>query len=361
MSLAQNTGSSNNVQSKVIDYISNQLCIDPSTYSLFDVCSIKNDVSDTKHAEIVYSNLNYCIFKFNDRYIIKIYNVNFNYDDKTKIYALIYNEELNVAHKIIKNIIKEMDKVQNLIFIYKYTSDNRLNVTNTIKNIKHKPLFSENYKDYIKRYNIIKSYSKSGVTFNTNLLLAGLPGTGKTRFVLDIAVYMNYSIYNLSLSKNHIDKIDGTKNCIFMIEEIDKEMHHDGSFIDPLRVDESQLLCFLDGNIRHSSTILVMTCNDLERVKKNKIFSRKGRINKIYNFGKVSFDQCKHIIDIYYKNTISDEQIMQFFNKLPKKPITTIAILSSFIQENIFNEVAFEDLDIKNIHESETTSGFLYN
>lgn len=343
-------------QLELNDYLKS-IGIDLSEYHL-----VKTSIKfSPKHLEIIYHRFNCMVAKFNGRYIIRLFNKFYNCYDETITYLVVSQDEMPNIYQISKELRKTQQKLINVISINKLGGNGGWICANTAKVKKYKPLISENYLEFVKKHKIISSYKSLGVSFNTNMLLNGPPGTGKTRFIMDIAVHLEYPIYNLRLSKNDIGQVSHFTNCIFMIEEIDKEMSHDGSFIDPLRVDESQLLCFLDGNLRSPSTILVMTCNDLDKVKRNKVFSRKGRINKIYHFGKVTFEQCEHLINMYYKNTISDEQIRQFFDALPKKPMITIAILSAFIQENILNEVAFADLDIKSMINEEAKSYYLYN
>lgn len=343
-------------ETKIGDYFSSQLGIDLADYNLVHMENIPR-----RYHEILYQQPTFSISKFNNRYMVKLFNKNFLVDDSVLSFIVIHKTEMHSVNEITKNMYKALRDVSKIVRVYKLRSGNNAWITaNEIKISKHIPLMSQNYQEFTEKIEIIKSYSKRGVTFNTNMLLSGPPGTGKSRFVTDIAVYLSYPIYSLSIAKNDIEGVANLKKCIFLIEEVDKEMAHDGSFIDPTRVNESQLLCFLDGHIRHPNTILIMTCNDLDKVKRNKVFSRKGRINKIYKFSGITFEQCKYMINLYY-DSISDEQISQFFDSLPKKPMITIAVLSSFIQDNVLNKVAFADLDIKGIHDNEQTSQFLYN
>jgi len=345
-------------QREIIEYFSSKLNIDLTTHGLH-VLTTSVSSKLYKYMNILHQGFNHTIGEINNRYIIILDNKNYSNNDCTLYYSVIKPDEFSITHRIVKEMTEYFNNLDKNISVYKFNCG-RLSLVNTIKAKKYKPLESEFYRDFIRRYKIIKSYDDKGVTFNTNLLITGPPGSGKTRFIMDIAVYLKHNIYNLSMSKNDINSSGNVCNCIFMIEEIDKEMSHDGSFIDPLRIDESQLLCFLDGNVRHSSTILIMTCNDYNRVKRNKIFSRKGRINKVYEFGGITIEQCKHLIGIYYKNTVNDEQIQQFYDRLPKKSVTTIAMLSYYIQESVLNEVAFADLDPKLVYINDSEQSYLY-
>lgn len=353
-----------NEQFEIKQFFSSKLNIDLSLCGLGVISARLYN----KNINILHQGFNHVIGDINDRYIIKLYDKNHSEYDDVSMYIVIKPEELAISGKIVKKMTKYLNNLDTSIYVYKFDG-NKLIIGNTVKTVLYTPLESKYYKDFVRRFEIIKSYDSTGVTFNTNMLLTGPPGSGKTRFVMDIAVHLKYSIYNLSLSKNDIKSAESYSKCIYMIEEIDKEMTHDGAFIDPLRIDESQLLCFLDGNIRSSDTILIMTCNDFERVKRNKIFSRKGRINQIYEFGGITIEQCRHLINLYYNNgrgrvnqdvDITDEQIQQFYDGLPKKSATTIAMLSAYIQESILNEVPFADLDPKLVFIDESSRSSLY-
>lgn len=300
--------------------------------------------------DVLFSTGTCMVAKIGERYFIRYQNRNFSIEDQVICFVLYKTEELGDIEGITKRINKQSRLKSGNINVLKYNKNRGWCTVNTVRIRDHKPINSKMYREFVRRQKVIDSFKETEVYFNTNILLHGPPGSGKTRFIMDIATYIDFDIYHISLNSEDIAAVENNKNCIFVIEEVDKVMGHDGQFIENAKVNESQILCFLDGDVRCKSTVVIMTCNDLDRIMRNPVFSREGRINKIFKFGALTFEQCKHIIDVYYRNTIGDEEIQQFYDRLPKKPIVTIAILSLYIQENVLNELPFSALNPELVH-----------
>lgn len=335
-------------------YVKNKYNFDIDEHHVMNICS-----TNYKSFEIIYSGLFVTILRGCNYYFLVVYNTGFNHGSRQCSYIYLKSSELSDADEIWKRIKKEASSLVGEIYVRRYeASKGSWNIINSIDRDKYEPLRNEFYKSMTKKLDIMKRLQEKSIAFNSNILLSGPPGCGKTRFVLDIAVYLNYHIYYIDVSSGDLSKLNGQENCIFLFEEIDKYLSPDGSFIST-NFNESEILSFMDGIVRHSSTILAMTCNDEERVLSNKILTRENRINTIYRFKGLDFEQCKHILNLYYGTT--DEQAQQFFDALPKKNSLTISVVSAYIQNKILNEVPFEDLNPKEvIVENKTKTSQIY-
>lgn len=313
-------------------------------YSSYEI-SIKSE-----YFTLLMSNFYLNFYSYDNLYILTAKLLENDFSGAIHMYILIKKSEINNATEIEKefklNLNKETISVQRMI-------KGDMEVINEIKRKNYKPLMSDFYKDYVKKSEKIKKFSDKDISFNTNLLLTGPPGTGKTKFVTDIAVYLGYDIVHISLEDISSLRRNNAKT-IYLIEEIDKQLDHNGNFISD-KVNESLVLCFFDGDIRSKQSRLVITCNDKNKLLNNKVLSRRCRLSWEYNFPYINFEQCKHLFNLYYED-VSDSQIEQFYDLMTNKNKMTIAILSEYIQENVFNDVEFDDLDPTRVFDEEKSN-----
>jgi hypothetical protein len=187
----------------------------------------------------------------------------------------------------------------------------------------------------------IKKISKlcsRGIHTNTNIMLHGKPGTGKTRFAISLAVRCKRPVIIVDPRNEFSFGGDGHVNPVFLFEEIDKLLMPNGDFFgEGLLVD--QLLQFLDGGLRPNGSIILMTCNDYERVKNNKVLSRKGRITGEIEFGGITEDDCKFVCGEYYEGA----DHVQLWNQV-KSAKLTISDLSAFVSEGFLTDKSFAEL-----------------
>lgn len=198
------------------------------------------------------------------------------------------------------------------------------------------PIIANEWNRKIKR---CKKLSEAGSKINVNLLLHGEPGTGKTQFATDIAVLseMDLHIVDISNCDSFTGKGDG--ECVFLIEEIDKVLMPDGSFISEIGDRITLLLQFLDGILRPLNSVVMVTCNDLARVKANKVLSRPGRITRYIEFGYTSEIQCQTLSESRYPG----EDYRRLWAIVEPLKVT-IAELSLYVNDAIVDEVPFDDM-----------------
>jgi hypothetical protein len=177
-----------------------------------------------------------------------------------------------------------------------------------------------------------------GVHVNSNIMLHGKPGTGKTRFAISLAIKSRKSISIVDPRNGHSFQAKTVEAPIFLFEEIDKLLMPNGDFCgDGLLVD--QLLQFLDGGLRPPGSVILMTCNDYEKVKRNKVLSRKGRITGEIEFGCIVESDCKFVCDQFYEGA----DHVQLWNQV-KSANLTIADLSAFVSEGFLTDKPFAEL-----------------
>ena len=339
-------------------YMSSELGINKEDYYMEEI-SI-NISFDNTLISTVYGDELVTLYKLRDYYI---YEVRYKYSNPYKSarkMIMIKKEEFINIRSIVKKLEKEVKRLDKVISVNRYDDSTRSWVlSNRIKPKSYKPLISESLNQLVNRLKRINTLTKSGLIFNTNTVLIGPPGTGKTRFVLDVAFSLGLNIYCISTTDSFYKNGSSFERCIFLFEEIDKILDANGDFIDPNSVDVPALLSFIDGINRYKDTILIMTCNDYDRIKKNKVLSRKGRISKVYHFDTITFEQTKHMISPYYPDA-TGVQITQFYTLLPNKSHITIAVLSAFIQDCVIDNTDFANIDAKQITEyiDETGKGY---
>lgn len=183
----------------------------------------------------------------------------------------------------------------------------------------------------------MKKINKAGGNININLLLHGIPGSGKSRFAALIAAKSDMVLRIVNIKDKESLHSDST--CIYLIEEIDKLLMPNGDFVSDSELNVDTVLQFLDGALRPRNSVIVITCNDLARVESNEVLSRKGRITSKIEFDYICEHQCKSVCDIYYDG----HDYLQLWNKI-KSCNVTIAELSTYIGNCIIDDIGFDDM-----------------
>lgn len=163
-----------------------------------------------------------------------------------------------------------------------------------------------------------------------NILLSGKPGTGKSSFVNYVATKLVKNVHILSTNKTSLDRnisvLSALSNEIILIPEIDKLVDVSGNLSD----DYSPIYEFLDGSTSPTGSITIITCNDLNKIKKNKILTRPGRIHMTISFDLISLDEIKYIVNKYYPEYSDYTQFEQYIGKITQAEFNT-AILYNYI------------------------------
>lgn len=209
-----------------------------------------------------------------------------------------------------------------------------------------------------------------GLPNKCNILLSGLPGTGKSSTILTIASYLKKNIYYLSFDKTIETNDDLHKifehvinNCnggIIVVEDIDAEgtFVHKRKFNDEENLNSTKiletkdnklslayLLNLLQGTITPDGLIFIATTNYLERL--DEAFYRDGRFD-------VKIDMKladRYQINKIYKKLIGRDIPNNLLEKIQNDkftPATIIHKIKDYISEEFTDEEILEDLIINN-------------
>ena len=201
-----------------------------------------------------------------------------------------------------------------------------------IKDEVQKSLDNYNNKDLRKRL------SDLGINHKMNLILSGLPGTGKSSLMYAIASHLDKDISTIDFNSNKLsdhsficatNKIP--EGSIFCLEDVDS-LWADRAKKEENRVSFSCILNFLDGIYSKGDLITIITTNHIERLDKALI--RPMRIDNIINFTYCSKYQYQEIFKLIYPDT--DTDVMNNLYKQIKQKKFTTAILQKFFIRFIY-------------------------
>lgn len=186
----------------------------------------------------------------------------------------------------------------------------------------------ENITEYLDNFISSKEkYHKYGRNHKTNLLLTGIPGSGKTSLCKALAMKYGYSIYIMNFNKSMtdaylIDLISDVKdNSIILYEDIDsyftERTAHD------VNVSFSCLINILDGTLSKGSGIInIITTNFPDKL--DSALLRPGRIDKIINF---DYPKKEEVKNAFVSLIGSDENFEPFYSNISKMKISMATII----------------------------------
>jgi len=175
-----------------------------------------------------------------------------------------------------------------------------------------------------------------------NILLHGEPGTGKSTFVECIADKMNRNVEVLPVGNelhlsNILTKLSSAKKSIILMPEIDKILDNEGN---PTH-SENDIYEFLDGSNRPHGSVIIITCNDLSKLKKNKVLSRPGRIHFEFEFTNAQQSDIEYIVKIYFPDFTNFSVFNKYIGKVSHAEFHTAVCQAYIMDKNI------EAIDIK--------------
>jgi len=179
-----------------------------------------------------------------------------------------------------------------------------------------------------------KDYLKYGIPYKINILLYGLPGTGKTSLIFSIASKFNLDVNIIQFHPKITDIIlteaisnVGT-NSILLLEDIDSLfVDRDTSKENKCNISFSGLLNALDGIGRKNKLIIFMTTNYIDKLDKALI--RPGRIDHKFEFTYATVKQ----IELMFKKIVKKKNqhlLPTFLNKIKNYKLTT-AMLQNYL------------------------------
>tara|TARA_Y100000389_G_scaffold68721_1_gene65229 strand:+ start:275 stop:1447 length:1173 start_codon:yes stop_codon:yes gene_type:complete len=251
--------------------------------------------------------------------------------------VIIRNSSIDILDKFI-DIIKNYQDItkpdKNYIKIY-YNLKNSWEFYNTISpqsidNIYLDNKLKKNLIDYIDNFIESKDkYIKFGRLHKINILLYGVPGSGKTCLCKAIAKKYNRDVYIINFSKSLTDEVfiqlisSINKNAIILLEDIDS--YFDKRNALDINVSFSCLINILDGTMsKGNGNILFITANNPENM--DKALLRPGRIDKIYKFDYPDKEIIKYAFDDLVNNNYLD-YFEIFYEKIKKLQLNMSSII----------------------------------
>lgn len=207
----------------------------------------------------------------------------------------ITHDDMEVIESFLQDIVKfEEETEKGMITIY--SGKSRMGYWEKSNALSVQPLHRVYIDDEMKTslvnhidsfYAMEKRYNEFGRTHKLNILLTGVPGSGKTSLVKAISLKYNMKLFVLSLSKEITDDtLSGLFNaaksrCIFLLEDVD------AFFVDREsknnNVSFSALLNLMDGTLsKNNGSMFFLTANNPDRLDSALI--RPGRIDRIVKF-----------------------------------------------------------------------------
>ena len=202
--------------------------------------------------------------------------------------------------------------------------------------------FIDNIENKISKFlteNTKNLYRRLGIPYKLNILLEGLPGTGKTSIITGIA-----SKYNMNMAVLYFDnKMTDTmlmkaftqlsEKTILVLEDIDvlfKERKENDNNKNALTF--SGLINALDGIAAPQNNIIFMTTN--YKCNLDNALIRPGRVDMCVNFTYTKKEQVYKMFKAFYGDNIDSSIINSFIDETKRLKYTT-ATLQQFLFEFI--------------------------
>lgn len=223
----------------------------------------------------------------------------------------------------------------------------------------------DNLIEYIDNFLDMKEkYIKFGRIHKINILLYGVPGSGKTCLCKAIAKKYNIPIYILNFSKSLTDEIfiqlisSIPKKSIILLEDLDSFFEKRNSL--DINISFSCLINILDGTMsKGNGNIIFITANNPSNM--DSALLRPGRIDKILKFNYPEMNTIKEAFDnLVNKNKLKDFD--NFYQKIKKMELNMSSIIDYlFRNPDTFND-NIEELEnqYKQLNEINLNNNNLY-
>jgi len=249
----------------------------------------------------------------------------------------VKNSSIDILDKFVR-YIKDYENIKkpsnNSIKIY-YNYKNHWELYNrivpqSIENIYLDEKIKSDLLNYIDKFNDSKEkYIKFGRLHKINILLYGIPGSGKTCLCKAIAKKYKRDVYILNFAKSLTDEVlinlisNINKSAIILLEDID-------SFFDKrnaldINISFSCLINILDGTMsKGNGNMLFITANNPENI--DKALLRPGRVDKIIKFDFPDKKIVKYAFDDLVDNSYKD-LFETFYEKIKKLELNMSSII----------------------------------
>lgn len=220
---------------------------------------------------------------------------------------------------------------------------------------KQKKAMVDDLKSFLETKTIIK-YKKLGITHKRTYLFEGIPGAGKSSFIMALASQFGYNIaiinFTPKMTDNDLIRLlrsleEKEENKVFIIFEDMDCIFKERKSNDENRnmVTFSGILNALDGITTRDNMICFITTNYKQNLDSALI--RPGRVDYIMRFDYINKEQ---VIDIFTTFTDRSDKAHEFYDQLCK---FNINISTSLLQQYLLKYINETDIDkiIENLDE----------
>lgn len=235
---------------------------------------------------------------------------------------------LRVIEKYVAEIIKECTRKQNntittysldieksektrMVHWKRKVSTSNKTITNTIV----RKEIQENFYDDLTRFmESADLYKTRGISYKRGYLLHGIPGSGKSSLVAAIANEWGFPVFKLDMSiLESNEELTRAENIIYdyigpfdphilLIEDFDRskvfDCDYDGNSKSKITMD--CILNILDGIEQTYGRIVVITANNVRKLKRNTALIRPGRIDRMIQIDFCNKQQITDILRLYF-------------------------------------------------------------
>lgn len=184
-------------------------------------------------------------------------------------------------------------------------------------------------------------YKRNNIPYHLGILLYGVPGTGKTSLIREIASYLNRDIRIVNNIKELEDASLTGKESILALEEIDtfgsskrNTDNTDDLFSDVGRHVLGSMLKSLDGIAQPHGRIIIMTTNNKEDLDDALI--RSGRVDLSINLDYANNEIFKKFMKRFFEDEYEEKLFEEFEIKEKISPAD--------IQKEILNGLKLNDM-----------------
>jgi hypothetical protein len=198
-------------------------------------------------------------------------------------------------------------------------------------------------REFVRRFQskeVRREYAHFNIPYKFNVMLYGVPGSGKSSTINAIASELNSDVAIMSFSSEITDthmiramnRLMQLENCkVVVMEDIDCLFNGGRKEGDAHRnsVSLSGLLNILDGVSRAEGLVVCMTTNDIEAI--DDAMLRAGRVDLTVKYGYATDDQVREMVEYYFPGAMGMD-IDKFCGMIRYKNVTTSMLQQYFFE-----------------------------